>query len=73
MTENQSTPGTMERRTRYVAAPRQAEVRQPFAEFGDGSVSERLDALVDRVVERIEERVVDELERRGRRHSRGVF
>jgi hypothetical protein len=73
MPDNESRPGTMERRTRHVAAPRQQEVRQPFAEFGEGTVSERLDALVDRVVERIEERVVDELERRGRRHSRGVF
>ena len=34
---------------------------------------DRLDALVDVIVERIEEKVVDELERRGRRHERGVF
>ena len=46
---------------------------QPFAEFAQGTQAERLDALVDRVIERIEERVVDELERRGRRHNRGVF
>jgi hypothetical protein len=35
--------------------------------------ADRIEALVDLVVERIEQRVVDELERRGRRHSRGVF
>lgn len=32
-----------------------------------------LTELVDKVVDRIEARVVDELERRGRRHSRGAF
>ncbi len=31
------------------------------------------DELVDIVVERIEQRVVDELSRRGRRYSPGVF
>jgi hypothetical protein len=33
----------------------------------------RLDELVDKVVEKIERRVVDELERRGRRYTPGVF
>jgi hypothetical protein len=51
----------------------QQQQPQPFAEFAEGTQAERMDALVDRVIERIEERVVDELERRGRRHSRGVF
>ncbi|MEO9137809.1 MAG: hypothetical protein ABI345_01955, partial [Jatrophihabitans sp.] len=32
-----------------------------------------LDLIVDSVVERIEQRVIDELERRGRRHTPGVF
>lgn len=32
-----------------------------------------LDEIVDRVVARIEQRVVDELERRGRRFTPGVF
>ena len=32
-----------------------------------------LDIIADEVVERIEQRVVDELERRGRRHTPGVF
>lgn len=44
--------------------------------FGDVSVphdDRKLDELVDRVVERIEQRVVDELERRGRRHTPGAF
>jgi hypothetical protein len=38
-----------------------------------GDVSVDLDDLADRVVERIEQRVIDELERRGRRHSSGAF
>jgi len=40
-----------------------------------GPVPPRLDMdeLVDRVVDRIEQRVVDELERRGRRHTPGAF
>jgi len=33
----------------------------------------RLQELVDTVVERIEAKVVDELERRGRRHTPGAF
>jgi hypothetical protein len=32
-----------------------------------------LERIVDKVVERIEQRVIDELERRGRRHTPGVF
>jgi hypothetical protein len=70
----ETTPSSMVRHSRRDAAPApQSDVQQPFSEFGEGTVAERLDALVDRVVERIESRVVDELERRGRRHSRGVF
>jgi hypothetical protein len=38
-----------------------------------GNAARQLDLLVDLVVERIEQRVVDELERRGRRHSPGGF
>jgi hypothetical protein len=38
----------------------------------DDSIAQ-FEVLVDRVVERIEQRVIDELERRGRRHTRGVF
>jgi hypothetical protein len=33
----------------------------------------QLDDIVDRVIQRIEQRVVDELERRGRRYTPGVF
>jgi hypothetical protein len=43
----------------------------PADERGLGA--DRIDALVDLVVDRIEQRVIDELERRGRRHERGVF
>jgi hypothetical protein len=45
----------------------------PFADVSVLHDDRRLDELVDRVVERIEQRVVDELERRGRRHTPGAF
>jgi hypothetical protein len=51
---------------------------EPSANQHEQSVGEALsprewDQLVDLVVERIEERVRDELARRGRRFSPGVF
>lgn len=46
--------------------------RRDDDEHGELAPAE-LDEIVDRVVERIEQRVVDELERRGRRHTPGVF
>jgi Meckel syndrome type 1 protein len=53
----------------------QVDVHPPgrAAALARASQPERLEALVDLVVERIEQRVIDELERRGRRHSRAVF
>jgi hypothetical protein len=45
----------------------------PFGDVSAPHDDRRLDELVDRVVERIEQRVVDELERRGRRHTPGAF
>ena len=38
-----------------------------------GGTGPDLDEIVDRVVAKIEQRVVDELERRGRRFTPGVF
>jgi hypothetical protein len=70
----QSTTPRVIRRRRGDNVPQPAEAPQAaFPELNQGTQTERLDALVDRVVERIEQRVIDELERRGRRHSRGVF
>ena len=74
MSAPEGTPNSVSRRRREPAARRDPESMSPtFPELTQGSQSERLEALVDRVVERIEQRVIDELERRGRRHSRGVF
>jgi hypothetical protein len=70
----QTTTGAVTRRRRGDTAAPPAQAQQAaFPELSHGTQAERLDALVDRVVERIEQRVIDELERRGRRHSRGVF
>jgi hypothetical protein len=44
-----------------------------FDDVGAPHEERRLDEIVDRVVARIEQRVVDELERRGRRHTPGAF
>jgi hypothetical protein len=74
MSSPETSPTSISRRRRDSAQRRDPEVMSPtFPELVQGSQSDRLEALVDRVVERIEQRVVDELERRGRRHSRGVF
>jgi hypothetical protein len=45
----------------------------PRPPFGANAGPLDMDELVDAVVERIEQRVVDELERRGRRHTPGAF
>lgn len=54
---------------------------QPF-EYGDQNLTaseqyemqpHQLDEIVERVIARIEQRVIDELERRGRRYTPGVF
>jgi len=74
MSSPETSPTSISRRRRDPAPRRDPESMSPtFPELTQGSQAERLEALVDRVVERIEQRVIDELERRGRRHSRGVF
>ena len=39
----------------------------------DAIPARQLEEIVDKVVEKIEQRVINELERRGRRHTPGVF
>lgn len=53
-----------------MTEPRTNQYDQPV---GDALSPREWDQLVDLVVERIEERVRDELARRGRRFSPGVF
>ncbi|MEO6885180.1 MAG: hypothetical protein ABI232_02685 [Jatrophihabitantaceae bacterium] len=57
----------------YVPELMGADGYQPDSVQPKAIPNQELERIVDKVVEKIEQRVIDELERRGRRHTPGVF